>query len=343
MKSLEYCGVGVRRLSRALVAVSTLIALGLAGCSDSVTSSAEVRIGHADTLQHSKHQAFLTFEHEVGPDFQVEIFPNGQLGSEREMIEQVQSGVLQVTSVSNGTLVPFAPEFQVLDIPFQFENYAQAKRVLSGDAGDQLLASLGDRGLVGLGFWVQGYRQLTTGDTAVRSVDDIAGLQIRTMQAPLHVEAFRALGASPTPMAWGEVYSALEQGVIDGQENPVAIVYDLQLYRVQDYVTLTAHVLDPMPVVANKEWFDNLTPTMQDELRSAIQIATDRQWELAEAAEVEGLRALREDTEINIIELSEEERAAFRARAQHAVVEVVSASLGEQATNDWMAAVEAAK
>ena len=323
------------------------IALGCAalvvGCRQLGAEDIEMRIGHADNVRSSKHQAFLLIKSRLetrsADSVTVSIFPSGQLGSERELVEQTQAGTVHVTCVSNGTLVPFASAFALLDIPFQFDSYADARRILNGAPGRELLASLDDGPLIGLGFWLQGYRHLTTRSRRVATVDDMRGLKIRTMQAPLHVLAFEALGATPVPMAWSEVYSALQQGVIDGQENPLSVIYDEQLFRVQANISLTGHILDPMPVIANREWFENLRSNLREQVRETFAAATESQWGFAEQAESQYLELLHGRTEMQITQLTAEARGQFRDLTQRAVVARVRQQLGDAVVSRWMGAV----
>ncbi|HYE29071.1 MAG TPA: TRAP transporter substrate-binding protein [Allosphingosinicella sp.] len=315
-------------------------AAAVGACERRAPTANSVRIGHADNIRHSKHLAFVRAQEQLHRGgFEVSIFPGGQLGSERELIEQTQRGVIQITSISNGTLVPFVQRFALLDIPFQFTSYAQARSILDGDQGSQLLRSLEAAGLIGLGFWIQGFRHLTTRSRLVRDLPDLRGLKIRTMQAPLHVLAFQAMGAIPVPMAWSEVYPALEQGVIDGQENPLAVIYDEQLFRVQRHVTLTGHILDPMPVVANKAWLDGLPAERRQAVQSAFSAAMSYQWQLAEQAETQYLARLRSETRMSIIELDDSARERFRTAAQPRVLQRVREELGDRVVSSWMTAM----
>jgi len=149
----------------------------------------------------------------------------------------------------------FSPSVQILDIPFIFRDYAHVDKVLDGPIGASLSADLEKVQMRGLAFWENGFRNLTNSKRVVRTPADAKGLKIRTMENPVHIQAWKAAGVNPTPMAWGEVYGALQQGVIDGQENPVAVVLQMKVYEVQKYLSLTQHVYSPaMLIMSMKRW-----------------------------------------------------------------------------------------
>lgn len=187
--------------------------------------------------------------------YQIQHFPNGALGGEREMIEQVQLGTLDLVSVSTGAVSNFVPETGITDIPFLFKSPEHARAVLDGPIGADILAKFPARGLIALGWGEQGFRDLTNNKRQVATPEDLKGLKIRTMENPVHIEAFKVLGALPTPMAWPEVIPALQQHTIDGQENPISVIVSAKLSQVQKYLSLTRHVYSPtIFMMAPKDW-----------------------------------------------------------------------------------------
>jgi tripartite ATP-independent transporter DctP family solute receptor len=182
-------------------------------------------------------------------------FPASALGGERESIEGLQLGTVQALIVSTGTLSNFVPEVGVVDVPFLFRDTRHARHVMDGPIGQELIKKFQPRGIVALAWGEQGFRHLTNNKHAVAEPKDFKGLKIRTMENPVHITAFKTLGAAPTPMAWPEVIGALQQGTIDGQENPLSVIVSAKLADVQKYLTLSSHVYAPtLLIVAPRFW-----------------------------------------------------------------------------------------
>lgn len=261
-----------------LLAVTLVVAGCGGGGSESQGDSATgepvvLKAGHAVAEAHPYHLGLVKFkeivEEQTGGQVQVELFPNGTLGSERDMIEGLQMGSIDVVVTSTGPVINFIPEMGVVDLPFIFSSSEHAYTVLDGEVGQELLQKFDDIGIKGLAFWENGFRHLTNSKRPIESVEDIAGLKIRTMENEVHQEAFKALGASPTPMAWGEVFTSLQQGTIDGQENPIPIIYTMNIYEVQKYLALTGHFYSPALLLMSQATFDKLTPEQQEICASA--------------------------------------------------------------------------
>ncbi len=201
--------------------------------------------------------------------FKVQHFPGGSLGGEREMVESLQLGTLQMAITGTAIIGNFVPEMMVMDIPFLFRDSAHARNTLDGQIGKDLLNKFNQKNLVGLTFGEIGFRHITDNKKAIKSADDLRGLKIRTMENPVHLAAFRALGAQPTPMAWTEVMTALQQGTIDGQENPISIIVSTKLWQTQKYMTLSRHVFTPIAFTMSGAFFTKLSPSDQDIVRKA--------------------------------------------------------------------------
>ena len=185
----------------------------------------------------------------------VDLYHSSQLGDDREMMEALQMGTQEMTCPSTAPIAPFVNGFKVFDLPFLFPTYEAADYVLDGPVGQDLLNQLPKIGLIGLAYWENGYRQLTNSKTAVSSPADCKGLKIRTMENPIHLAAWKALGANPTPMAFGELFSAMQQKVVDGQENPWGTIYLQNFPEVQDYTTDTGHVYSPFVLLISKKFW----------------------------------------------------------------------------------------
>lgn len=197
-------------------------------------------------------------EAKSGGRIKVELYPNSQLGGTREMVEAVQMGNLEMTTPATSVLAGFEKRMQILDLPFLFKSKEAAFGALDGKLGDEISKMLLPQGFVVLGFFENGYRHISNNRKPIKTPADLKGLKIRTMENPMHIAYFKALGANPTPMNFGEVYTALQQKTIDGQENPVAIVYDNKFYEVQKYYSLTGHLFSVTVLLANVDFMNKL-------------------------------------------------------------------------------------
>src|SRR5438105_4573817 len=192
--------------------------------------------------------------------YKIQNFYSGALGAERESIEGVQLGTLDLTMTSTGPVPNFVPEVAILDIPFLFRDYAHARAVLDGPIGQDLLAKFDAKGIKALAWGENGFRHMTNNKHPVNTPDDLKGLKMRTMENPIHIEAYRQFGILPTPMAFTEVFTALQQGTVDGQENPLSVITSAKLDQVQKYLSLTGHVYSPALILTNKAQWDKLSP-----------------------------------------------------------------------------------
>lgn len=223
----------------------------------------KIVVGHA--LSPTSHyglgaEAFIdTLTELSGGAFTGEQAPAGQLGGERDMIEGLQIGSLDVVITSTGPLGNFVPEVYALDLPFLFRDYDHARAVLDGEIGQELLAKIDENNLVGLGWSENGFRHVTNSQRPVRTPADLEGLKLRTMENRVHMEAFSEMGAAPTPMAFPELFAALQQGVVDGQENPITVITASKFWEVQGHASLTGHVYSPVAILASPILMDGLT------------------------------------------------------------------------------------
>jgi tripartite ATP-independent transporter DctP family solute receptor len=239
-----------------------------------LTSAADIRAAefdlveaHTTTQDHPYTLGMIRFAQLVrertGGRVIVQIHHSRQLGDERQVVEGLQLGTVHLTVTSTGPLGGFVPEMNVLDLPFLFRDASHAYKVLDGEIGRSLLDKFEAVGIKGLAFWENGFRHVTTGKTPVERPGDLKGLKIRVMENRVHQAAFRQLGADATPMAWGEVFTSLQQGLLDAQENPIPIVSTFKLYEVQKYLSLTGHVYSPAPVLMSKKTWERMTPDLQ--------------------------------------------------------------------------------
>lgn len=254
-----------------------------------------LRVGMSTEIGGHYHSGAVQFKERVEKytegKVRVDIFPSSQLGNERDMIEGAAMGLIEMCVVSTGPLPNFSPDFMVFDFPFLVIDRQKAYAVMDGEVGQAILKSLEPKGIKALGFWENGFRNITNNKKAISRPEDVKGMKIRTMENPLHQETFRILGATPTPMAWGEVFIALQQGTIDGQENPLVIIDTAKIYEVQKHISLTGHFYSPAVMLMSKQVFDELAPDIQEAVIKAEKEARD--WERAFSA---GLDAKLVDT-----------------------------------------------
>ena len=196
----------------------------------------------------------------------IKLYPSNQLGKgEREMTEGIQQGAIDLLVTSTGPLGGFSPSINILDFPFLFRDVHHVDLVLDGPIGRKLLDDFEKAQIKALSFWENGFRHLTNSKLAVRKVEDAKGLKIRTMENKIHLSAWKDAGLNPTPMAWGEVFTALQQKVIDGQENPIAVFYSSKFWDAgQKYFSLTAHVYSPAPLIMSKKTYDAMPKEDQE-------------------------------------------------------------------------------
>jgi tripartite ATP-independent transporter DctP family solute receptor len=198
-------------------------------------------------------------EKRTGGRYKVQNFYSGALGAERESIEAVQLGTLDLTMTSTGPVPNFVPEVAILDIPFLFRDYGHARRTLDGPIGQEMLGKFQSKNIQALAWGENGFRHMTNNRRAVNAPDDLKGLKMRTMENPVHMQAYKQFGIIPTPMAFTEVFTALQQGTVDGQENPLSVISAAKFVQVQKFITLTGHVYSPALILMNKAKWDKLS------------------------------------------------------------------------------------
>lgn len=261
-----------------------------------VMAETTIRIGHGAPSDYHMNVAWEHFEQlvekESNGDIQVDLYPNGQIGADRELIESVQDGVIEITTPTVDMLAGWDPAYSLIGLPYTFTGRSEALEKLNGEFGQKLLTRAENIGMVGLGWMENGIREVTTNSKPIYTPEDMKGMKIRTMQVQAHLEAFKAMGASPTPMSFNEVYSALQQGVIDAQENPITHIYSSRFYEVQKYMSRTNHVYSTHIVLANPDFFYGLSDEHQALVKSALARSVDFQQELVAKQEKEFLEKI---------------------------------------------------
>lgn len=243
---------------------ASALALALAaGFSANAMAATTMRI--SVSIPQNSHQgvAIDTFAKEVEKRtegrYKIQTFYSASLGAEREATEAVQLGTQELTFTSTGPIPNFVPDVKILDVPFLFRDYAHARAVLDGPIGQEMLQKFDARGIKALAWGENGFRHMTNSKRTVNAPEDLKGLKMRTMENPVHVQAYKGFGIIPTPMAFSEVFTALQQGTVDGQENPLSVITSAKFDQVQKYLTLTGHVYSPCVFLMNKGAFDKLS------------------------------------------------------------------------------------
>jgi tripartite ATP-independent transporter DctP family solute receptor len=223
--------------------------------------------GSAQNIVAEKFKELI--EQASNGNINVQIFHSQSIGNETEILQQIQMNTIQMGIITGGPFDTFDPIVRVINYPFLFKDNEQADKILDGPLGAKILKSLERAGFKGLCFSENGFRNLTNNKHPVKSPDDIKGLKIRVMASALHKAIWQALGANPTPMPW-PIYTELEQGVIDGQENPLWVMEVYKFYEIQKYMTLTRHVYSPHIDVASLKWWKTLDANTQDLIQRTI-------------------------------------------------------------------------
>lgn len=245
----------------------------------------EIKLAHVVNEKDAFHVAAEKFKELVEKNSQgaitVTIFPNAKLGDERTLLERMKMGIVDAGIITNGPIINFVPSFGVIDLPFLFRDPNHAYKVLDGSIGQKLMADLEAQGWKGLAFAERGFRNLTNSKRPVKTPEDVKGLKIRVMQNPVYVDSFKALGANAVPMAWTEVLTALQQGTVDGQENPLNVIMAFKLYETQKYLSITRHAYAPAPIIMSMNTWKKLTPAQQAIVKKAAQDAAEfeRAWD----------------------------------------------------------------
>ncbi|WP_432407230.1 DctP family TRAP transporter solute-binding subunit [Wukongibacter sp. M2B1] len=265
--------------SVALVLMVSLLLSLMVGCSkkEKVNTTTKVdskeiviKVGHIEAEDRSTHKACLEFEKYVEEQsdgkVDVQIYPNGQLGGDREMTEGVALGTLQMTLPATSVLTTYDAKFGILDMPFIFNNEHAGFAALDGELGTKLNECLPPVGLYNFGYNYNGARNISNNVRPINEPNDLKGIKMRVMESPVYIDLFKYLGANATPMGFGEVFTGLQQGTIDGQENGASLVYATKFYEVQKYYSLTGHTYGFLAVLINDSFYNELP----DDIRKIV-------------------------------------------------------------------------
>jgi tripartite ATP-independent transporter DctP family solute receptor len=243
----------------------------------------------------------------------VQVFPGGALGSDQANVSALQGGTLEMAAMNSGIFASVAKEFAVYDFPFLFATPQEADAVVDGSFGQMMHKKLQAHGLVGLAYYELGFRELTNSKRPIHKVEDIAGLKLRVIPNPINVDWVNALGANPTPLPFPELYAALEQKAVDGQENPPSTIKGAKLYEVQKYMAMTNHQYNPQSVVVSKKFWDSLSAADRQVLQEAAQASARYEREQSRSQLAATIAELKKDG-MEVTELPAAEMAKLREK-----------------------------
>ncbi|MDP3842274.1 MAG: TRAP transporter substrate-binding protein [Oxalobacteraceae bacterium] len=283
--------------------VKTLVlALAIAGVTASAAQAADfkpriIRFGYGLADDSNQGRAVKFFAEDLakrsGGKMKAKGFANASLGGDVQMQNALIGGAQEMMVGSTATLVGIVKDFGVYDLPFLFANETEADTVLDGPFGQKLAARLQDKGLVGLVYWENGFRNLTNTKRPITRLEDMQGVKLRVMQNPVYIDMFNSFGANAVPLPFSELFTALETKTVDGQENPVNTIQSSKFYEVQKYLSITKHVYSPWIVIASKKWWDGLNANEKKALQESALAARDFERKDSRAAAVKAVEYLK--------------------------------------------------
>ncbi|MDB5751572.1 MAG: yiaO5 [Ramlibacter sp.] len=322
-----------RLILKTLAAAVAMTAFGIAQAQTRTIKFANQNAkGHPIVMGMEKFGQLV--EARSGGRLKVNVFAGGALGGDQANVSALQGGTLEMASMNSGIFASLVKDFAIYDFPFLFGNPREADAVVDGPFGKAMHAKLEDKGLVGLGYYELGFRHITNSKRAIAKVDDVAGLKLRVIPNPINVDWVNALGANPTPLPFPEVYAALEQKAIDGQENPVATIKGAKLFEVQKYITLTNHQYNPQSIIVSKKFWDTLSAADRKVLEDAARESIGYQRTQSRAALQSGLEDLKK-AGMQVTELSPAEVTKLREKMKP-VIAKHSATVGEATVKAMM-------
>ena len=289
--------------------------------------------GHPAVAGMKKFTELVTAK--SGGKIKVNLFYNGTLGSDQAVVSAMKGGTIEMSVMNSGILASEAKELAIFDFPFLFASEKESDAIVDGPVGKKMHALLEAKGLVGLSYWELGYRQITNGKRPLNKVEDIAGLKLRVIPNPINVAWVKALGANPTPLPFPEVYGAMEQGAIDGQENPISVIAANKFWEVQKNIALTNHQYNPQSVIFSKKVWDTLSAAEKKLIDDAADEAAIFQRRESRAAVAANLELLKKNG-MAVTVFPPAEVAKLRDKMKPVIAQF-SANVGEATVNEMMA------
>jgi len=317
-----------RLFVKSVLALIVLASMGLATAQD--TKERTIKFGLNSPEGHPAVAGMKAFAENVaaksGGKIKVQLFLNGTLGSDQATLSAVKGGTVEMAVMNSGILASEVKALEIFDFPFLFANEKEADAIVDGPIGQKMHAALQDKGIVGLSYWELGFRNISTSKRALNKVDDIAGLKLRVIPNAINVDWVKALNANPTPLPFPEVYAALEQGAIDGQENPIAVIAANKFWEVQKFLALTNHQYNPQSVIFSKKVWDTLSPAEKKIIDDSADAATKNQRLQSRASLAANLELLKKNG-MTVTQFSPAEVTKLREKMKP-VIDKHSAALG---------------
>lgn len=329
------------RLAGAALALGLSVGLAVPAAAQQIRARLGTSLpdAHPQTLGARKFAELVAAR--TGGRIAVSVYSNGALGSDVQMTSALQGGSLEFTVPSTATIANIVRDFGVVGLPFSFTSEREADAVFDGPFGQALLAKLPEKNLIGLAFWENGFRNVTNSRRPIRTVEDLQGIKIRTMQNNLYIDMFNGMGSNAVPLAVTELFSALETRAVDGQENPFTVVFAQKFYDVQRYLSTTGHAYDALVLLAGKTFWDKLSEADRQAVQEAAREAT--LYERQQSRTLNGeLRAQLIAAGMQVNDLSPEERARMRERLKP-VIDKYSALLGQPLVTAFFEAIAKAR
>lgn len=298
--------------------VSTLAAAVIVALSGAASAATTLRFGHVNNNGELATELFQEFADNVNKrtkgEVVIKVFPGEQLGKEVDLIQQVKSGAVDLSAPSMAALSNLAPALEIASAPFLWKDWSQAQKVISGPAFQPIFDELAAKHNVLMlsKIWYWGWRNLTTSSKAVSKPEDMAGMKIRVPESPVWVEMIKAMGAAATPIPFGEVYTALQMKLVDGQENPTPTIFTRKFYEVQPHMSMTRHMLQNNTVIINRRSLDKLSPELQTVLKEEIASLSEKNSKIQQEREASMLEEIRKSGKTAIVD--NPDRAAFAAK-----------------------------
>ena len=323
-----------RLMLKTIAAAVVIAAFGMASAQDIKERTIKFTLngpeGHPAVAGMKKFAE--TVSAKSGGKMKVNLFYNGTLGSDQAVVSAMKGGTIEMSVMNSGILASEAKELAIFDFPFLFASEKESDAIVDGPVGKKMHSLLEAKGLVGLTYWELGYRQMTNSKRPLNKVEDIDGLKLRVIPNPINVAWVKALGANPTPLPFPEVYGAMEQKAIDGQENPVSVIAANKFWEVQKYIALTNHQYNPQSVLFSKKVWDALSAAEKKVITDAANEATIIQRKEARAAVAANLDLLKKNG-MTVTEFAPAEVAKLREKMKPVIAQF-SSSVGEATVNE---------
>jgi len=310
----------MKKFAKILLAVAVTSTLASAMAADFQTRIIRFGYGLAEDSNQGRAVKFFVddLSKRTGGKLRAKGFASASLGNDTQMQNALIGGAQEMTVVSTATLVGIDDGFGIYDLPFLFRNEREADAVLDGNFGKKLAAKLDAKGLVGLVYWENGFRNLTNSKRPITKMEDLQGVKLRVMQNPVYIDMFNGFGANAVPLPFAELFTALESRTVDGQENPVNTIQSSKFYEVQKYLSITRHVYSPWIVLASKKWWDGLSADEKKAIQEAATASRDFERKDSRDAESKALDILKQKG-MQVTTLSSQEQDRLQDAARPAI------------------------